>query len=112
MVRIVQRPEMVVDKWIDKRRKRGGGERERERDDEAEWINGLIDGAWGRRERRMGGVDSEMETESYGLSPLALFSTARANTGTQFIVWFSSSLISQPGLVRIQLNKNYTSRKH
>lgn len=36
----------------------------------------------------MGGVDSEMETESYGLSLLALFSTARANTGTVRCVVF------------------------
>lgn len=32
--------------------------------------------------RKGGHVNSEMETESYGSSPLALFSAARANAGT------------------------------
>lgn len=39
-----------------------------------EWID-----RWGMGEKRawrMGGVDSEMERESYSLSPLALFSAA------------------------------------
>lgn len=58
-------------------------------------------------EGRMGGINREMESESYGLSPLALFSTTRADSGMVYCL-VSSSLIRELHQTRLGFLNNRT----